>query len=110
MLISVQRLINEAMVHYDPNEFFVAFGKRIKQLRKERKVTMRSFVVDHGFHLTQLGRIERGDGISVPTILRLAEIFQEPLESLLAGLGSITPPEVRPKRLTAKKAQPSKTS
>ena len=96
------------MVHYDPNEFYVAFGKRIKQLRKERKVTMRSFVVDHGFHLTQLGRIERGDGISVPTILRLAEIFQEPLETLLAGLGSSTPPEIKSKRQTSKRAQSSK--
>ena len=96
------------MVHYDPSEFYVAFGKRIKHLRKERKLTMRSFVVDHGFHLTQLGRIERGDGISVPTILRLAEIFQEPLESLLAGLGSSTPPDVKSKRPVAKRAQPSK--
>ena len=95
------------MVHYDPKQFYVAFGKRVKQLRKDRKFTMRSFVVDHGFHLTQLGRIERGDGISVPTILRLAEIFQEPLESLLAGLGSPTPPEVKPKRPAAKRAKPA---
>ena len=95
------------MVHYDPKQFYVAFGKRVKQLRKDRQVTMRSFVVDHGFHLTQLGRIERGDGISVPTILRLAEVFQEPLESLLAGLGSPTPPEVKPKRPTAKRVKPA---
>ena len=95
------------MVRYEPKDFYVAFDKRIKQLRKDRKVTMRSFVVDHGFHLTHLGRIERGDGISVPTILRLAEVFQEPLESLLAGLGSSTPPEVKPPLPTAKRAKPA---
>ena len=90
------------MVRYDPKEFYVAFGKRVKQLRKDRKITLRSFVTDHGFHLTQLHRIERGDGISVPTILRLAEVFQEPLEALLAGLGSATPREVKSK--TSKKS------
>ncbi len=98
------------MVHYEPSEFYVAFGKRIQQLRKDRKITMRSFVVDHGFHLTQLGRIERGDGISVPTILRLAEIFQEPLESLLAGLGSVKPPEVKSKPTTPKRKKPAQPS
>ncbi len=93
------------MVHYDPKEFYVAFGRRVKQLRHERKITMRSFVEIHGFHLTQLGRIERGNGISVPTILRLAEIFQEPLESLLAGLGSPAPPEMNSKWPTTKRTQ-----
>ena len=85
------------MVQYDPKEFYVAFGKRVRQLRKDRKIKLRAFITDHGFHLTQLHRIERGDGISVPTLLRLAEVFQEPLETLLAGLGSATPPEVKSK-------------
>ena len=95
------------MVRYDPNEFYVAFGKRVKELRKERRITLRSFIADHGFHLTQIHRIERGDGISVPTILRLAEVFQEPLETLLAGLGSAAPPELKPKTSKKSRAQSS---
>jgi transcriptional regulator with XRE-family HTH domain len=43
-------------------------------------------VQDHGFHLTQIARIERGESFSVPTLLRLAEAFQIPLEELIAGL------------------------
>lgn len=96
------------MVRYDPKEFYVAFGKRVKQLRRDRKITLRSLITDHGFHLTQMHRIERGDGISVPTILRLAEIFQEPLEALLAGLESATPPEVKSK--TSKKSRARSSS
>lgn len=87
------------MLRYDYKEFSAALGKRVKQLRKDRKMTLRSFVVDHGFHLTQIQRIEKGEGYSVPTLLRLAEIFQIPLESLVAGLGLVAPPESKPKLL-----------
>ena len=89
------------MPRYDYKQFAAGLGKRVKQLRKDRKITLRSLVVDHGFHLTQIQRIERGDGISVPTLLRLAEVFEEPLETLVAGLGVVAPPEAKfksPKR------------
>jgi transcriptional regulator with XRE-family HTH domain len=46
-------------------------------------------VQNHGFHLTQIARIERGESFSVPTLLRLAEAFQIPLEELIAGLGMV---------------------
>ena len=57
-------------------------------------------VQDHGFHLTQIARIERGESFSVPTLLRLAEAFQIPLEELIAGLevvetGKKSSPKVR---------------
>ncbi len=84
------------MLRYDYKVFSVALGQRIKQLRKDKKITLRSLMLDHGFHLTQIQRIERGDGISIPTLLRLAEVFQEPVESLVLGLG-LVPPESKPK-------------
>jgi transcriptional regulator with XRE-family HTH domain len=85
-----------AMLRYDYKVFSAALGKRIKQLRKDKKITLRSLMLDHGFHLTQIQRIERGDGISIPTLLRLAEVFQEPVESLVSGLG-LVPPESKTK-------------
>ena len=71
---------NESMLRYDYKEFSAALGKRVKQLRKERGLTLRALVIQHGFHLTQIQRIEKGDGLSVPTLLRIAEVFQIPVE------------------------------
>ena len=94
-LIEVERNhVDEApMLRYDYKEFCVALGKRIKVLRKEKKITLRSLQFDHGFHLTQLQRIAKGDGISVPTLLRLAEVFEVSVETLVAGLGVVVSPE-----------------
>jgi len=50
------------MLRYDYKEFSAALGKRVKQLRKERGLTLRALVIQHGFHLTQIQRIEKGDG------------------------------------------------
>ncbi len=88
---------NESMLRYDYKEFSAALGKRVKQLRKERGLTLRALVIQHGFHLTQIQRIEKGDGLSVPTLLRIAEVFQIPVEKLIAGLGLIESSEPRTK-------------
>jgi transcriptional regulator with XRE-family HTH domain len=77
------------VLRYDYKAFSSELGKRVKLLRKERGLTFRALVVKHDFHLTQIQRIESGDGISVPTLLRLAETFQIPLETLVAGLGMV---------------------
>jgi len=50
------------MLRYDYKEFLAALGKRVKQLRKERGLTLRALVIQHGFHLTQIQRNEKGDG------------------------------------------------
>jgi transcriptional regulator with XRE-family HTH domain len=87
----------KSMLRYDYKEFSAALGKRVKQMRKERGLTLRALVVQHGFHLTQIQRIEKGDGLSVPTLLRIAEVFQIPLEKLIDGLGLVQNPEPRTK-------------
>ena len=74
-------------VRYDYKLFSVELGKRIKHLRKESGLTLRALIVQHGFHLTQIQRLEKGTGISVPMLLRIAQTFQVPLEDLVAGLG-----------------------
>jgi transcriptional regulator with XRE-family HTH domain len=87
----------KSMLRYDYKEFSAALGKRVKQMRKERGLTLRALVVQHGFHLTQIQRIEKGDGVSVPTLLRIAEVFQIPLEKLIDGLGLVQNIESRTK-------------
>ena len=81
------------MLRYDYEQFRVALGQRIKQLRKERKLTHRALVSEHGFHMTQVARIERGEAFSVPTLLRLAETFQVPVGQLIEGIGEVSDEE-----------------
>jgi transcriptional regulator with XRE-family HTH domain len=85
------------MLRYDYDEFRLALGKRIKELRKQRGMTHRVMVSDYGFHLTQIARIERGESFSVPTLLRLAETFQVPVGELIVGIGEIDRDELNPK-------------
>jgi transcriptional regulator with XRE-family HTH domain len=85
------------MLQYDYEQFRLALGKRIKELRNARGMTHRVMVSDHGFHLTQIARIERGESLAVPTLLRLAETFQVPVGELISGIGEIEGGEVVPK-------------
>lgn len=83
------------MLRYDYKVFSAELGKRIRQLRKESGLTLRALIVQHGFHLTQIQRIEKGEGISIPTLLRIAETFQVPMECLVKGVGIVESAEVR---------------
>jgi transcriptional regulator with XRE-family HTH domain len=85
------------LLRYDYKAFSAELGKKIKLLRKESGLTLRALIVKYDFHLTQIQRIERGEGISVPTLLRLAEVFQIPLEKLVEGVGLVASAEPRPK-------------
>jgi len=93
------------MLRYDYEQFRVALGKRIKELRKERGMTHRVMVSDHGFHLTQIARIERGESFSVPTLLRLAETFQVPVGQLISGIGEAEGGELQAKSVEPKKSK-----
>jgi transcriptional regulator with XRE-family HTH domain len=88
---------SEPTLRYDYKAFSAELGKKIKQLRKESGLTLRALIVQHDFHLTQIQRIERGEGISVPTLLRIAEVFQIPLDKLVEGVGLVPIAEPRPK-------------
>ena len=85
------------MLRYDYNDFSAALGKRLKELRKARGLTFRDMIRLHGFHQTGVQRIEAGDGISVRLLLRFAEAYQVPLETLLAGLHTPEPSKPKPK-------------
>ena len=76
-------------MRYDYDRFLKELGARVKELRKERGFTHRSLITDYGFHLKHLTRIESGEGVSVPTLLRLAEVFDLPIQTLISDLGVI---------------------
>jgi transcriptional regulator with XRE-family HTH domain len=73
--------------HYDHKAFLKQLGARVRSLRKESGLTLRALQIDYDFHLTQIVRIEKGEGISVAMLLRIAETFQVPVEHLIAGIG-----------------------
>lgn len=77
-------------LRYDYKAFAIELGARIRKLRKESGLTLRALQFEHNYHLSQLQRIEKGDGISLPTLLRIAETYQVPPETLIAGLGRVT--------------------
>jgi transcriptional regulator with XRE-family HTH domain len=71
---------------YDHREFMKALGFRIKGLRKQRAWTLRDMVVTHGYHQTAWHRIERGAGMTIPTLLKICDLFDMSVSQLLNGL------------------------
>ena len=93
---------SSSSLRYDYKAFATELGARIRKIRKESGLTLRALQFEHNYHLSQIQRIEKGDGISLPTLLRIAETFQVPVEHLVAGLGILAEGvETRPK--TSKK-------
>jgi transcriptional regulator with XRE-family HTH domain len=75
-------------VQYSYELLLVQLGARLKGLRKERGWTLRDMVIQHGFHLTHWQSFERGNrGMSLPSLLRIAEVFGVTPSDLLKGLG-----------------------
>lgn len=67
--------------------FIKALGARIRAMRKERGWTYRDMVVDHGFHLSAWQGYETAkNGISLPSLLRVAKTFGIHPSDLIAGI------------------------
>jgi hypothetical protein len=80
-------------LHYSYALLLEELGARIKKLRKERGLTLRDMVVQHGFHLTHWQAFERGKrGMALPSLLRIAEVLDVTLCDLLDGLGEAPKP------------------
>ena len=102
--MSATKSTSSDAIAYDYKDFCAAFGKRVKAIRKERDLTLRDMVMHHGFHQTQVQRIEKGEGISLKTMLLVAQSFQLPLEHLIAGIG-LQPPSVPSQKDGARKTR-----
>ena len=72
---------------YSYDKFLAELGPKLRQMRVERGWTYRQMIVDHGFHLAHWQSFEKGKGISVPSLFRICEVFNIPLEELIAGMG-----------------------
>lgn len=72
---------------YSYDKFLIELGRKLRQLRIDRGLTLRAMIVKHGFHLAQWQGFEKGKGISVPSLLRMCEVFDLTLEELIGGMG-----------------------
>ena len=55
------------------DSYLKAFGKHVRQLRTDRKLTMEDLAFEAGIEYRQLGRIERGEvNTTISTVLALA--------------------------------------
>ena len=92
-------------MQYSYSKFLTELGLRLRTMRKERGWTLRDMIVLHGFHLTHWQSFEKGKAISVPSLLRVCEIFKMPLETLIADLGrDEESPSVRVEQVPTKQA------
>jgi transcriptional regulator with XRE-family HTH domain len=69
----------------DYKAFLAHTAKRIKELRRERGLTLRDMVVVHGYHDSNWRRMEREGVGSVQSLLRIAKAFGLPLTMLTGG-------------------------
>lgn len=76
-------------MRYSYESFLTELGKKLRQMRIDRGWTLRHMIVTHGFHLAHWQGFEKGKGISVPSLLRVCEVFDIPVEDLIAGLGVV---------------------
>jgi len=74
-------------VLYSYEKFLTELGRKLRQLRIDRGLTLRAMIIRHGFHLAQWQGFEKGKGISVPSLLRMCEVFDLKLEELVGGMG-----------------------
>jgi transcriptional regulator with XRE-family HTH domain len=83
-------MITKAVVNtQDVTEEYKAFlahtAKRIKELRRQRGLTLRDMVVVHGYHDSNWRRMEREGVGSVQSLLRIAKAFGVPLTTITTG-------------------------
>lgn len=72
--------------HYRDEEAIKAFGKKVRELRTAKGMTIEQFANSVDIHVTQLSRIERGEGNpTLSYIVLLAKILDvEPGELLVS--------------------------
>ncbi len=86
----------EDLLRYSYESFLKELGERLRQMRAARGWTLRHMIVAHGFHLAHWQGFEKGKGISVPSLLRVCEVFDISAEDLIAGLGVVEQAGAKP--------------
>ena len=93
--------------HQDQEAFFAALGRRIKELRKERGWSLNYMLIHHGFVPSQWQRFETGTNVTVSSLLKMAEIFDVNLATLIDSLGRF--PRKRMEDVAAEPERPKLT-
>jgi transcriptional regulator with XRE-family HTH domain len=101
-------------VVYSYESFQIEFAAKIRALRHDRGWSLRWMITEYGFHISHWQGFEKGRGISLPSLMRLCEVFDLTLEELIGGLGRVESPmspEAAPAREASAKPQtPQKTN
>jgi transcriptional regulator with XRE-family HTH domain len=66
--------------------YLVTLGKKIRARRKECGLSLRDMVVVHGYHDSQWRLYERGGGLALPSLVRVAVSLQTTPSALLDGI------------------------
>lgn len=70
--------------HYRDEEAIAAFGKKVRELRISKGLTIEEFANSIDLHTTQLGRIERGEtNVTISYIAFLADALGVKASELL---------------------------
>ncbi len=67
------------------DQFFRAFGIRVKELRKKRGYSQED-MLSFGFSTRHWQQVEAGRPITMSTALRICEVFELPMSKLVQGL------------------------
>lgn len=73
----------------DQTEFFRGLGQRVQELRRQKGFTQED-MISFGFSARHWQQIEAGRPITVRTLLRIGEVFNVSLASLVGGLDNPT--------------------
>ena len=83
--MTTRAVVNTQDVTKEYKAFLAHTAKRIKELRRQRGLTLRDMVVVHGYHDSNWRRMEREGVGSVQSLLRIAKAFGVPLTTITAG-------------------------
>lgn len=71
----------------DKNEYLVRFGKRIKELRKQKGISQEELALLCGLDRSYIGGIERGErNVSLVNLLKISKALQISLSELFNQL------------------------
>ena len=74
------------MQHYEYDAVVAAIARRVRDMRKTHGLTQMTMFSDYGYHLTQWRNIESGRGLSLQSLIRLANTFEITLAELVADI------------------------
>ncbi len=71
------------MGYFRHHKGLVRLGKRIKEIRRQQKISQDQLAFESGISKNQISRIERGDiNTGISTLFILAEVLDVPIKDL----------------------------